>query len=394
MSLYEQPDFYLIEDLLTDKERMVRDTVRDFVDGEVLPVIERHNREGTFPMELVPKMGQLGMFGCYLDGYGCAGTGDVTYGLICQELERGDSGIRSMLSVQTSLVMWPIYVYGTEEQKQRWLPGLAKGELIGCYGLTEPDHGSDPGGMRTTARRDGSDYILNGTKMWITNGSIADVAVVYAKLDGQVRGFLVEKGMPGFSAPQIKNKFSLRASVTSELVLDNVRVPKENYLPGTEIGLRAPLMCLTQARYGIAWGGIGAAMACYDEALRYAKHRRQFGRPIASFQLVQRKLTWMLTEITKGQLLAYRLGRMKEQGQAKHYHISMAKMNNVEVGLKCARMTRDILGAAGICDDFTCGRHLTNLESVYTYEGTHDIHILIVGEAATGIPAYASGGTG
>jgi glutaryl-CoA dehydrogenase len=393
MSLYEQPDFYLVEDLLTDEERMVRDTVRDFVDGEVLPTIEQHNREGTFPMEVVSKMGQLGLFGCYLDGYGCAGAGDVTYGLICQELERGDSGIRSMLSVQTSLVMWPIYTYGTEEQKQRWLPGLAKGELVGCYGLTEPDHGSDPGGMETTARRDGGDYILNGTKMWITNGSIANVAVVYAKLDGHVRGFLVEKGMPGFSAPQIKNKFSLRASVTSELVLDNVRIPKENYLPGTEIGLRAPLACLTQARYGIAWGGIGAAMACYDEALRYAKQRRQFGRPIAGFQLVQRKLTWMLTEITKGQLLVHRLGRMKEQGQAEHYHISMAKMNNVEVGLKCARMTRDILGAAGICDDFTCGRHLTNLESVYTYEGTHDIHILIVGEAATGIPAFASEGS-
>jgi len=293
------------------------------------------------------------------------------------------------MSVQTSLAMWPIYTYGTEEQKRRWLPGMARGEIIGSYGLTEAEHGSDPGGMETVARREGGDYILNGSKKWMTNASIADVAVVWAKLDGQVRGFLVEKGMPGYSAPEIHNTFSLRALVVSEAFFDQVRIPRENYLPGSEIGLRAPLACLTQARYGIAWGALGAAMACYDEALRHARNRRQFDKPIASFQLVQKKLTWMLTEITKGQLLARRLGRLKEQGRAKHYHVSLAKMNNVEVALKCARLARDILGAAGICDDFQCGRHLCNLESVYTYEGTHDIHTLIVGEAATGLPAFA-----
>jgi glutaryl-CoA dehydrogenase len=392
MSLYEPPDFYSLDDLLTDEQRMIAGTVRSFVDDRVLPVIEKHNREGTFPMDLIPQMGELGLLGCYLEGYGCAGAGPIEYGIICQELERGDSGVRSFASVQSSLCMWPIHTYGTEEQKQRWLPGMARGELVGCFGLTEPDHGSDPGGMKTIAKRDGDDYVLNGSKMWITNGTIADVAVVWAKLDGldgEVRGFLVEKGMRGYSAPEIKNKFSLRASVTSELVLDSVRVPKTNLLPGSEIGLRAPLSCLTQARYGIAWGAMGSAMACYDEALRYAKDRIQFDRPIAGFQLVQKKLVWMLTEITKGQLLAYRLGQLKEQGRAKHFHVSMAKMNNVEIALKIARLTRDILGAAGICDDYQCGRHMCNLESVYTYEGTHDIHTLIVGAEATGIPAFA-----
>ena len=388
MNLYEPPDFYALDGLLTEEQRLLRRTVRDFVDHKLLPIINRHNRQGTFPRELVPQMGRLGLLGCYLQGYGCAGSGPIDYGLICQELERGDSGVRSFMSVQTSLVMWPIYTYGTEEQKRRWLPGMARGEIIGAYGLTEAEHGSDPGAMETVARREGGDYMLNGAKMWITNGTIADLAVVWAKLDGRVRGFLVEKGAPGFSAPEITNKFSLRTSVTSELVFDNVRVPGENYLPGSQIGLRAPLACLTQARYGIAWGALGAAMACYDEALRYAKKRVQFGKPIASFQLVQQKLAWMLTEITKGQLLAWRLGQLKEQRRAKHYHVSMAKMNNVEMALGCARMTRDILGAAGICDDFQAGRHMCNLESVSTYEGTHDIHALIVGQAATGLPAF------
>ena len=388
MNAYEPPDFYGLDDLLTEEQRLIRKTVRTFVDQEVLPVISQRFREGAFPLEWVRRMGELGLLGCYLEGYGCAGSGPLDYGLICQELERGDSGIRSFMSVQTSLAMWPIYTYGTEEQKRRWLPGMARGEIIGSYGLTEAEHGSDPGGMETVARREGGDYILNGSKKWMTNATIADVAVVWAKLDGQVRGFLVEKGMPGYSAPEIHNTFSLRALVVSEAFFDQVRVPQENYLPGSEIGLRAPLACLTQARYGIAWGALGAAMACYDEALRHARNRRQFDKPIASFQLVQKKLTWMLTEITKGQLLAWRLGRLKEQGRAKHYHVSMAKMNNVEVALKCARMTRDILGAAGICDDFQCGRHLCNLESVYTYEGTHDIHALIVGEAATGLSAF------
>ena len=385
MDTYKPLDFYGFTDLLTDDQRMIASTVRRFVDEKVLPDIERHFRDGTFPVELIPQLGELGMLGPTIDGYGCTDLGAIAYGVINLELERGDSGLRSFVSVQSSLCMWPIHAYGSEEQKKRFLPGMAKGEVIGCFGLTEPDYGSNPGGMVTTAKRDGSDYILNGSKMWITNGSMADVALIWAKVDGEVRGFLVEKDMPGYSVRDIHNKFSLRASVTSELAFDNVRVPKENYLPGSEIGLRAPLSCLNQARYGIAWGAVGAAMACYDEALGYAKERIQFGKPIASFQLVQRKIAWMVNEITKAQHLVHRLGQLKEQGRVKHYQVSMAKMNNVEIALKIARMTRDILGAAGICDDYQCGRHMCNLESVYTYEGTHDIHMLIVGEAVTGI---------
>ena len=324
MSVYESPDFYRIDELLTDEQRLIRQTVRRFVDAEVMPIIEQHNREGTFPVHLIPRMGELGVLGANLDGYGCTDVGPVSYGLINQELERCDSGLRSFVSVQSSLCMWPIFAYGSEEQRQRWLPGLARGELVGCFGLTEADHGSNPSGMTTRATRDGGDYVLNGSKMWITNGSIAQVAIVWAKLDGQVRGFLVEQGMPGFTAPLIRNKFSLRASVTSELVFDKVRVPEANLLPGSEVGLGAALACLDQARYSIAWGVLGAAMACYDEALRYARTRVQFDRPIGGFQLVQKKLAWMITEITKGQLLAYRLALLKEAGLLRHYHVSMA----------------------------------------------------------------------
>ncbi len=389
MDAYEPADFYAFEDLLTEEQRMIASTVRDFVSAEVMPIIAEHAANGTFPKELIPEMGKLGFLGSNLDGYGCSNLGPMAYGLINLELERGDSGLRSFVSVQSSLCMWPIFTYGTEEQKKRWLPALCKGEQIACFGLTEADHGSNPGGIITTAKRDGDDYVINGSKMWITNGSVADVAIVWAKLDGEFRGFLVEKDMPGYTTRDIHNKFSLRASVTSELFFDNVRVPKGNLMPGTECGLRAPLSCLDQARYGIAWGAVGAAMACYDEALRYSKDRIQFGRPIAGFQLVQKKLAWMITEITKAQLLVHRLGQLKEQGKAKHYHVSMAKMNNVEIALEIARVTRNVLGAAGICDDYTCGRHMCNLESVYTYEGTHDIHTLVIGEAVTGIRAYA-----
>ncbi|HRX84003.1 MAG TPA: acyl-CoA dehydrogenase family protein [Phycisphaerae bacterium] len=384
MTHYTQPDFFALDELFDDDQRLIRQTVRRFVDDRVMPGIAQHARAGTFPLDIVPEMGRLGMFGANLEGHGCADLGAIAYGLINQELERGDSGVRSFVSVQSSLCMWPIHTFGTEEQKERWLPAMARGEKVGCFGLTEAESGSDPGSMKTTARRDGGDYVLNGAKMWITNGSIADVAIVWAKLDGAVRGFLVEKGMRGFSAPQIHNKFSLRASVTSELVFEDVRVPLENLLPGSEIGLRAALECLNQARYSIVWGAVGAASACYDEALRYARERRQFDRPIARFQLVQQKLVWMITEITKAQLLAFRLGRLKESGKAKHYHVSMGKLNNVSVALKCARLAREILGAAGIIDDYQCSRHLCNLESVYTYEGTHDIHTLVVGEAVTG----------
>ncbi|HNO79420.1 MAG TPA: acyl-CoA dehydrogenase family protein [Phycisphaerae bacterium] len=388
--MFEAPDQFDVHGLLTDDQRMISSTVRRFVTERILPDINRHFHEGTFPKEIVPEMGSLGLLGSNLDGYGCSNVDAVSYGLINQELERGDSGVRSFVSVQTSLCMWPIYTYGSDEQKNRWLPGMAKGETIGCFGLTETGHGSDPGGMVSNARRDGDDFILNGGKMWITNGSIADVAVVWAKLDGEVRGFLVEKGMNGYCTRDIHNKFSLRASVTSELMFEDVRIPAGNLLPHDKaVGLRGPLSCLNQARYGIAWGAIGAAMACYDEALQYAKERKQFDRPIASFQLVQRKLTKMVTEITKAQLLALRLGQLKDEGKVRHDQVSMAKMNNVEVALKCARTARDILGAAGICDDFQCGRHMCNLESVYTYEGTHDIHTLIIGEAITGIRALA-----
>ncbi len=381
-------DYFDIDSLLSDEEKMVRDTVREFVDDRVIPVIEHHNRNGTFPMDLVPQMAELGVFGANLpEEYGCANMNNVAYGLIMQELERGDSGVRSFASVQGALVMYPIFTFGTEDHRKYWLPKLARGEKIGCFGLTEPDHGSDPGGMKTKAVKDGNHYVLNGAKMWITNGTIADVAVVWAKLDGVVRGFLVEKGTPGFSAPEMKGKFSLRASVTSELVLQDVRIPEANLLPKSD-GLKSPLSCLTQARYGIAWGALGAAMACYESSVKYSKERIQFDKPIASFQLVQEKLAYMITEITKGQLLALQLGRLKDKGTMKFNHVSMAKRNNVYIALEIARMARDLHGANGIIDEYPIIRHMMNLESVKTYEGTHDIHTLIIGESVTGIPAY------
>jgi glutaryl-CoA dehydrogenase len=385
---FQGVDYMNVDSLLTEEEILVRSTVREFVEDNVIPIIEKHAREGTYPMHLIPKMAELGLFGSTLPArYGCAEMNNVAYGLVMQELERGDSGIRSFASVQSALVMYPIYAYGSEQQKEYWLPRLARGEAIGCFGLTEPDYGSNPAGMitRATETRDG--YVLNGAKMWITNGTLADVAVVWAKLNGVVNGFLVEKGTKGFSAPEMKGKHSLRASVTSELIFQDVHIPKENRLPGGE-GLKLPLSCLTQARYGIAWGAIGAAMACYESALNYAKTRIQFDRPIASFQLTQEKLVRMLTEITKAQLLCVHLGRLKDQGKARFQQISFAKRNNVYHALQIAREARSILGANGILDEYPVMRHAANLESVITYEGTHEMHTLIVGEDITGIPAF------
>ncbi len=386
--MFKGIDYYDIESEFTEEEKLVRNSVREFVEKEIMPIIRDHYRQGTFPVHLVPVMGEMGLFGANMKGYGLPGVSNVAYGLIMQELERGDSGLRSFVSVQGALVMYPIYTFGSEEQKEKWLPLLGSGKAIGCFGLTEPDHGSDPGGMKTKAVADGDHYVINGTKMWITNGSIADVAVVWAKLDGEVRGFLVEKGTPGFSAPEIKTKLSMRASVTSELILDDVRIPKENMLPGA-VGLKAPLMCLTQARYGIAWGVIGAAMACFEEALNYTLERRQFDRPIASFQLTQAKLADMLTEITKAQLLCLRLGRLKDQGRMKHQQVSLAKRNNVRMALEIARTARGMLGANGISDEYQVMRHMCNLETVDTYEGTYEIHTLILGKDLTGIDAIA-----
>jgi len=387
MGNFEGVDFYGIDDLLTDEEKTIRDTVRGWVDERVMPVIEDHYQAGTFPMELAAEMGELGFLGANLEGYGCPGLNNVSYGLICQELERGDSAVRSFCSVQGSLVMFPIHAYGTEAQKEKWLPRLASGKAIGCFGLTEPDHGSNPGGMLTRAEDKGDHYLLNGAKMWITNGTVADVAVVWAKLDGVIHGFLVEKGMEGFSAPEMKGKHSLRASVTSELVFDDVKVPKENILPGVK-GLRGPFSCLNNARYGIAWGALGAAMACFDSSKQYSLSRIQFDRPIASFQLVQNKLAWMLREITKGQMLAWRLGRLKDEGTMIHEQVSLAKMNNVDIALQIARVSRDLHGANGILGEYPIMRHAANLESVFTYEGTHDIHNLILGRWITGIQAF------
>ncbi len=382
-------DYFNTESLLTAEERLVRDTVRDFVSREVVPIIEIHFREGAFPVHLVKRMGDLGFLGPTLPSkYGCAEMNNISYGLIMQELERGDSSIRSFASVQSGLVMYPIFVFGTDQQKDKWLPKLARGEAIGCFGLTEPDFGSNPGGMKTRAEKKGDRYILNGAKMWITNGTIADVAVVWAKLDGKVRGFLVEKGTNGFSAPEMKGKHSLRASVTSELVFQDCEIPAENLLPKT-VGLRSPLMCLDQARYGIAWGAIGSAMACYDTALNYAKSRIQFDKPIAAFQITQEKLVFMLTEITKAQLLVLQLGRLKDQDKHKPVQVSMAKRNNVHFALEIARLARTILGANGILDEYPVMRHMANLESVYTYEGTHDIHTLVIGADITGIQAFS-----
>ena len=390
MSTFKGVDYYDVEALLSEEERMSRDVARAFTDNEVLPIITAHFREGAFPVDLVRKLGALGFLGANLHGYGCAGLGNVAYGLILQELERGDSGIRSFASVQGALVMYPIRTYGSAAQKARWLPALATGEAIGCFGLTEPDAGSDPGSMTTKAVRVGNEYVLNGTKLWITNGSIADVAVVWAKLDGVIRGFLVERGTPGFSAQDLHGKFSMRASATSELAFQDCRIPADNMLPDGD-GLRAPLSCLNQARYGIAWGVVGAAMACYAAALAYSQKRRQFGTPIAAFQLVQQKLVQMLTEITKAQLLCLQLGRLKDANRMHFAQVSLAKRSNVAAALDIARMARDILGANGIMDEYPVVRHMLNLESVFTYEGTHDIHTLIVGRDITGISALEAG---
>jgi glutaryl-CoA dehydrogenase len=388
---FQGVDFVAFDGLLSEDELLVRATARKFIEENLVPIIEECNREGRFPRELVRPMGELGFFGANLHGYGCAGMSNVEYGLVTQEMERGDSGVRSFVSVQSALVMYPIYTFGSDEQKDKWLPAMAKGEKLGCFGLTEPDFGSNPGGMRTRARKDGNEYVLNGEKMWITSGSIADVAVIWAKVDDEdsrVRGFLVETDRPGFSAQDVHGKWSLRASVTSGLSLQDVRIPAENLLPQSG-GLKSPLMCLNQARYGISWGAIGAAMSCYDTALQYAKLRKQFrDMPIAGHQLVQEKLAWMITEITKAQLLALQVGRLKDAGKVEHQHISMAKRNNVWMALECARMARDILGANGISDDYPVMRHMMNLESVKTYEGTHDIHALILGENITGIAAF------
>jgi glutaryl-CoA dehydrogenase len=385
-------DLYRIDDLLQPEERAARDAVASLVDKEYLPIVGKHFRNGTFPMEIVPRIAELGVFGAPLKGYGCAGMSNTMYALALQELERGDSGLRSFASVQSSLCMWPIYTFGSEDQKERWLPGMARGKLIGCFGLTEPDYGSDPGGMLTRARKDGDSYVLNGSKMWITNGSIADVAVVWAKVDGggpeSIRGFLVEKGMSGFSAKEIHGKFSLRASFTSELAFDDVRVPAKNMLPQVQ-GLRGPLSCLNNARMGISFAVMGAAIACFEGARDYALSRKAFGRPIAGFQLTQEKLADMLQEIVKGQLLALRLARLKdEHGKVSPEQVSLCKRNNVRVAMEIARVARTIMGANGITDEYPAIRHALNLESVYTYEGTHEVHTLILGKAITGLDAF------
>ena len=388
MFAFHGVDYLQIDSLLTDDEKLVRQTVREFVDKEVLPHIEEWNRAGKFPMHLVPLMAELGFYGANLEGYGCAGMSNVQYGLIMQELERGDSGLRSFVSVQGALVMYPIKEYGSEEQKERWLPELQQGKAIGCFGLTEPDFGSNPAGMRARGVKDGNHYILNGEKAWITSGTIADVAVVWARTEEGVRGFLVEKGTPGYTSQDIKGKWSLRASVTSTLSLQDVRVPASSVLPKAQ-GMKAPLSCLTQARYGIGWGALGAAMACYNESLEYAKVRKQFDdKPIATHQLIQAKFADMITEITKGQLLALQVGRLKDQGRADFAHVSMLKRNNVKIALDVARAARDILGANGVADEYPIFRHMCNLESVFTYEGTHNMHTLIIGERVTGVPAY------
>ncbi|MBS3819249.1 acyl-CoA dehydrogenase family protein [bacterium] len=384
-----EKDFLNIEDLFRDEELMIRDTVKKFVDKEILPEIDAHHRKATFPLKLVPLLGEIGLLGINLKGYGCPGGSNVEYGLAMQELERGDSGVRSFCSVQGSLCMFPIWAFGSEDQKKKYLPKMAEGKIIGCYGLTESEAGSDPGSLKTRARKEGDSYILNGSKMWITNGSIADLAVVWARTEeGEIKGFLVEKGTPGFETSEIKGKFSMRASVTSELIFNECRIPEKNVLPRAQ-GLKPPLKCLTEARYGISWGALGSAQACYETALKYARERIQFGKPIASFQLVQHKLVNMLTAREKGKLLSLQVGREKDKGTANHAMVSMAKMNNVQMARNCARTAREILGANGICDDYVPIRHMMNMETVYTYEGTHDIHELIIGRAITGLNAFS-----
>jgi glutaryl-CoA dehydrogenase len=386
---FQALDFLALDDLLNEEERMVRDTLRDWVSRRVLPIIGRHFREGTFPRELVPDMARLGLLGANLKGYGCAGLNSVAYGLIMQELERGDSGLRSFASVQGSLGMYAILTFGSDEQKERWLPALGRGEAIVSFGLTEPDAGSDPAALKTRAVRRKDHYILNGTKAWITSGSLADVSIVWARCDdGVIRGFLVERGIEGLSTRDYEDKFSLRASVTSEILLRDCAIPESSLLPGSS-GLRSPLMCLNQARYGIAWGGLGSALAVFDEALTYALGRVAFGKPVASFQIQQEKIVWMASEISKAQLLALRLGRLKDEGRLTPSQISLGKRNNVWVARECARLAREILGANGIMHEYQVGRHLCNIEAVYTYEGTHDIHTLILGEALTGHPAFS-----
>ncbi len=389
MAVFNGVDFVRIDDLFSDEEKTIRQAVRDWVEEEYLPVVEHHYEAATFPMETIPQIAELGLLGANLPvEYGCAGIGDVAYGLAMQELERGDSGRRSFVSVQGALVMYPIYAYGSEEQRKKWLPELAAGRKIGCFGLTEPDFGSNPAGMKTTAKTVADGYVLNGAKMWITNGTISVVAVVWARLDGgKIHGFLVEKGTKGFTAPEQKRKHSLRASVTSELILQDVHVPKDAILPNGD-GLKAPLGCLTQARYGIAWGVLGSAMACFHAAVEYSKVRIMFDKPIASFQLVQGKLADMVTEITKGQLLALQVGRLKEKKLHTPEMVSMAKRNNCAIALDIAREARDILGANGITGEYPVMRHMCNLESVKTYEGPHNIHTLVLAEAVTGLAAY------
>jgi glutaryl-CoA dehydrogenase len=388
---FQHVDFLKFDTLLNEDERLVRATARAFVEDNLIPIIEDCFREGRFPRGLVPQMGELGFFGANLEGYGCAGMSNVEYGLVMQELERGDSGFRSFVSVQSALVMYPIYTFGSEEQKQKWLPELAAGRKLGCFGLTEPGFGSNPGGMTTRARKVGDEYILTGEKMWITSGTIADVAIIWAKVadeDDKVRGFLVETDRAGFRADEVHGKWSLRASVTAGLSLQEVHVPASNLLPGSG-GLKSPLMCLNQARYGISWGAIGAAMSCYDTALQYSKMRKQFrNEPIGSHQLIQEKLTWMISEISKAQLLSLHAGRLKDAGNLSHEIISLAKRNNVWMALETARMARQVLGANGITEDYPIMRHMMNLESVITYEGTHDIHALIIGQHVTGIAAF------
>lgn len=397
MSEFEGTDFYALEELLSTDDREYRNRVREWVSVRILPIVAEHFRNGTFPHDLIPEMSELGAFGGTIVGYGCPGFSNLRYGLLMQELERGDSGLRTFASVQGSLAMYAIYLFGSEEQKRQWLPAMAKGEKLGAFGLTEPDHGSNPGGLETEARKTDGGYVLNGVKTWIGNGSLADLAIIWARLVGvpridsstpkAIRGFLVKKGTPGVSAEDIQGKLSLRMSVTSKLSFDNCELPEDALLSKTD-GLKSPLTCLNQARDGIAWGAVGAAMACYEEARSFSAERIQFGKPIGSFQLVQQKLAIMLTELTKAQLMVYRLAQLKDSGRARHYHTSMAKMNNVATALDIARTARDILGAVGILDERQSFRHMCNLESVKTYEGTHDIHQLILGKHITGIGAF------